>query len=57
MQGTLLHHSASMQHVNVWVLAILTTPAIGGVPHHGLEQRIPLPYHGVWIPECTNGPL
>ena len=41
MQGTLLHHSAPMQHVKFRVPTILTTPKIGGIPHHALEQRIP----------------
>ena len=41
MEGTLLHHRAPMYHVKVRVSAILTTPKIGGVPHHALEQRIP----------------
>ena len=41
MQGTLLHHSAPMYHVKVRVPTILTTPKIGGVPHHALQQRMP----------------
>ena len=39
MQGTLLHHSAPMEHSKVRVPTILTTPKIGGVPHHAVEQR------------------
>ena len=42
MEGTLLHHSAPMQHVKFRVPTILTTPEIGGVPHHALERCIPL---------------
>ena len=41
MQGILLHHSAPMQHVKFRVPTILTTPKIGGVPHHALERCIP----------------
>ena len=41
MQGTLLHHSAPMYHVKFRVPTILTTPKIGGVPHHALERCIP----------------
>ena len=48
MEGTLLHHSAPMQHVKFRVPTILTTPKIGGVPHHALERSIPLaPTHGL----------
>ena len=50
MQGTLLHHSAPMEHVKVRVPAILPTPKIGGVPHHALEQRIPLEDSACVIP-------
>ena len=42
MEGTLLHHSAPMQHVKFRVPTILTTPEIGGVPHHALERCIQL---------------
>ena len=42
MEGTLLHHSAPNEHVEFRVPIILTTPEFGGLPHHALEQRIPL---------------